>query len=126
MPQELIENTDLEGTHVWQGGGTHGLWQDCRIVLGDTSISILSRDPDLSSKPSEPQEKQIWFLRKEGWLKRMDKESTPSDSARSAFGEAPALFHGQLAPGLHPAGGMERGKHRQGAEGGRAAHAEGV
>ena len=35
-----------------------GLMRDLRRSLGETSISILSRDPNLFREPSEPQGKQ--------------------------------------------------------------------
>ena len=52
-------------------------WWQMTLILGVPSNSILSRDPNLLRKPSKTRGKQIRFLRKERWLKRMEMESTP-------------------------------------------------
>ena len=45
------------------------------FLLRVASMSILSRDPDLSRKPQKKHGKQRSVF--EGWWKRMDKESSP-------------------------------------------------
>ena len=49
------------------------IWNLSRNHL--VTFPILSRDPDLSTKP--PTNRGSWFLRRERWLRRMEKESTP-------------------------------------------------